>query len=131
MSLLGGSTLLHNMFHIYSSYKLLLLSEKVHWFPWQHILHYIVVHYLYQSRLPFIICGCGYISNYDVIFSSRWSSLFDCTGDEMSLCSGLVSIVVTDKNMLGGVYKLGEPHPLPHPFILHLLNLSIILFSNL
>ena len=129
MSLLGGSTLLHNMFHIYSSYKLLLLSEKVQWFPWQHIFHYIVVPYLYQSRLPFIISGCGYISNYDVIMSSRWSSLLDPTRGEMSLCSGLVSIV--DKSMLAGVYKLGKPHPLPHPFILRLLNLSIILFSNL
>ena len=131
MSLLGGSTLLHNTFHIYSSYKLLLLSEKVQWFPWQHILHYIVVHYTYQCCLPFIISGCGYISNYDVIMSSRLSSLLDPTGDEMSLCSGLVSIVVTDKNMLTGVYKLGKPHPLPHPFILRSLNLSIILFSNL
>ena len=62
-----------------------------------------------------MISGCGYISNYDVILSSRWSSLLDPTGGEMSLCSGLVSIVVTDKNMLAGVYKLGKPHPLPHP----------------
>ena len=71
------------------------------------------------------------ISNYDVILSPRWSSLLDPTGGEMSLCSGLVSIVVTDKNMLTGVYKLGKPHPLPHAFILRSLNLSIILFSNL
>ena len=128
MSLLGGSTLLHDMFHIYSSYKLLLLSEKVQLVPWQHILHYIMVHYLYQSRLPFIISGCGYISNYDVILSSRWSSLLDPIGDEMSLCSGLVSTV--NINMLAGAYKLGKPHPLPHPSILRLLNLSIILFYN-
>ena len=62
-----------------------------------------------------MISGCGYISNYDIILSSRWSSLLDPTGGEMSLCSGLVGIVVTDKNMLAEVYKLGKPHPLPHP----------------
>ena len=72
-----------------------------------------------------MISGCGYISNYDVIMSSRWSSLLDPTGGEMSLCSGLVIIV--DKNMLAGVYKLGKPHP----FILRSLILSIILLSNL
>ena len=76
-------------------------------------------------HLPFIVSGCGYSSNYDVILSSRWSSLLDPTGGEMSLCSGLVSIVVTDKNMLTGVYKLGKPHL----FMLHSLNLSITLFS--